>query len=74
MSRFMVETVRLSFLVVALLVIGAAEPGALAQPGGDTGAEVNPEHDCAKFHRVRLPFCPCRFILDHWGTGIIKTS
>ena len=36
MSRFMVQTVRFRFLAVALLVIGAAEPGALAQPG-DTG-------------------------------------
>jgi hypothetical protein len=36
MSRLMVQTTRFSVLVVALLVIGAAAPGALAQPG-DTG-------------------------------------
>ena len=37
MSRFWVQTVRFMFLVVALLVIGAAEPGALAQPSDGTG-------------------------------------
>jgi len=36
MSTFMVQTVRFRFLAVALLVIGAAEPGALAQ-SDDTG-------------------------------------
>ena len=59
---------------VVLVARREAELQRVANLGGDTGAEVNPENDCAKFHRVRLPFCPCRFILDHWGTGIIKTS
>ena len=40
MSRSMVQTVRFRLLVVALLVIGAAEPGALAEPGDTGGGPV----------------------------------
>jgi hypothetical protein len=40
MSRLMIQTVRFSFLVLALILIGAAEQGALAQPGDTGGGRI----------------------------------
>lgn len=51
MSRFMVQTLRFSVLVLALLFVGAAEPGALAQPG-DTGDEA-----ICHFHAGAITSC-----------------